>query len=166
STGLGIGRSASSGLMVGIAPSLSIGESSQWQNDPAMLITQIMRTHQKLLNIASIEGAFYTDVYALARSERGAQALMGLIPEAFQGTEDVVAGVQCRALVEEEQAYIRKHAAVFTPSTRAERIPGVMSGYLDSTLLTMLQTAAYVAPGIFHHADHAADRSLCCAGRL
>jgi hypothetical protein len=149
STGLGLGRSASSGLMVGIAPSFSIGESSQWQNDPAMLITQIMRTHQKLLNIASIEGAFYTDVYALARSERGAQALMGLIPEAFQGTEDVVAGVQCRALAEAEQAYIRKHAAVFTPSTRAERIPGVLSGYLDSTLLTMLQTAAYVAPGVF-----------------
>jgi hypothetical protein len=149
SSGLGIGRSASAGLSVGIAPSFSIGESSQWQNDPAMLVTQIMRTQEKLLNIASIEGAFHTDVYALARSERGAQALMGLIPESFQGTEDVVTGVQCRDLAGEEQAYIRKHAAVFTPSTRMERIPGVLSGYMDSTLLTMLQAAAYVAPGVF-----------------
>jgi hypothetical protein len=149
STGLGIGRSASSGLSVGIAPSFSIGESAQWQNDPAMLVTQIMRTQEKLLSIASIEGAFLTDVYALARSERGVQALMGLIPESFQGTEDVVTGVQCRDLAGEEQTYIRKHAAVFTPSTRMERIPGVLSGYMDSTLLTMLQTAAYVAPGVF-----------------
>ncbi len=149
SQGLGIGRSASSGLSVGIAPSFSIGESAQWQNDPAMLVTQIMRTQEKLLNIASIEGAFHTDVYALARSERGVQALMGLIPESFQGTEDVVTGVQCRDLAGEEQAYIRRHAAVFTPSTRAERIPGVLTGYMDSTLLTMLQAAAYVAPGVF-----------------
>jgi len=149
SQGLGIGHSASSGLSVGIAPSFSISESAQWQNDPAMLVTQIMRTQEKLLNIASIEGAFHTDVYALARSERGLQALMGLIPESFQGTEDVVTGVQCRDLAGEEQAYIRKHAAVFTPSTRMERIPGVMSGYMDSTLLTMLQAAAYVAPGVF-----------------
>jgi hypothetical protein len=149
STGLGIGRSASSGLSVGIAPSFSIGESAQWQNDPAMLVTQILRTQEKLLNTASIEGAFHTDVYALARSERGVQALMGLIPESFQGTEDVVTGVQCRDLAGVEQAYIRKHAAVFTPSTRMERIPGVLSGYMDSTLLTMLQTAAYVAPGVF-----------------
>ena len=149
SQGLGIGRSASSGLSVGIAPSFSISESAQWQNDPAMLVTQIMRTQEKLLNIASIEGAFHTDVYALARSERGVQALMGLIPESFQGTEDVVTGVQCRDLAGEEQAYIRKHAAVFTPSTRMERIPGVLSGYMDSTLLTMLQAAAYVAPGVF-----------------
>ena len=149
SQGLGIGRSASNGLSVGIAPSFSISESAQWQNDPAMLVTQIMRTQEKLLNIASIEGAFHTDVYALTRSERGVQALMGLIPESFQGTEDVVTGVQCRDLAGEEQAYIRKHAAVFTPSTRMERIPGVLSGYMDSTLLTMLQTAAYVAPGVF-----------------
>lgn len=81
-------------------------------------VTQIMRTQEKLLNIASIEGAFHTDMYALARSERGVQALMGLIPESFQGTEDVVTGVQCRDLAGEEQAYIRKHAAVFTPSRR------------------------------------------------
>jgi hypothetical protein len=149
STGLGIGRSASSGLSVGIAPSFSIAESAQWQNDPAMLVTQILRTQEKLLSTASIEGAFHTDVYALARSERGAQALMGLIPESFQGTEEVVTGVQCRDLAGEEQDYIRRHAAVFTPSTRMERIPGVLSGYMDSTLLTMLQAAAYVAPGVF-----------------
>ena len=145
----GLGRSVSNGLSVGIAPSFSIGNSAQWQNDPAMLVTEIMRVQERLLKTASIEGAFYTDVYALARSERGVQALMGLIPESFQGTEEVVTGVQCRTLAEEEQAYIREHARAWTPSTRVETIPGAISGYLDSTLLTMLQLAAYTAPGVF-----------------
>ena len=74
---------------------------------------------------------------------------MGLIPEAFHGTEDVVAGVQTRTLNDQEQAYIGLHARAFTPSTRIETIPEAMSGYADSTLLTMLQVAAYTAPGMF-----------------
>ena len=145
----GLGRSVSNGLSVGIAPSFSIGNSAQWQNDPAMLVTEIMRVQERLLKTASIEGAFYTDVYALAHSERGLQALMGLIPESFQGTEEVVTGVQCRTLADGEQEYIRNHARAWTPSTRVESIPGAISGYMDSTLLTMLQLAAYTAPGVF-----------------
>jgi hypothetical protein len=145
----GLGRSVSNGLSVGIAPSFSIGNSAQWQNDPAMLVTEIMRVQERLLKTASIEGAFYTDVYTLARTERGLQALMGLIPESFQGTEEVVTGVQCRTLAEAEQEYIRAHARAWTPSTRVEAIPGAISGYMDSTLLTMLQLAAYTAPGVF-----------------
>jgi hypothetical protein len=144
-----IGRGFSSGMSVGVAPSFSLSNSYQWQDDPNILLTEIMRTQRKLLDIASREGAFYTDVYGLARSEQGAQALMGLIPEAFHGTEDVVAGVQTRSLNEEEQAYISLHARAFTPSTRIETIPEAMSGYADSTLLTMLQLAAYTAPGTF-----------------
>ncbi|MDX9993521.1 MAG: hypothetical protein RBS68_15875, partial [Anaerolineales bacterium] len=145
----GLARSASSGLAVGVAPSFSIGNSAQWQNDPAMIVTNIMRIQEKLLNTASIEGAYYSDVYAIAKTQRGLQAMMGLIPEAFQGTEEVVTGVQCRTLNPAEEAYIRHHARAWTPSTRVETVPGVMSGYMDSTLLTMLQLAAYTAPGVF-----------------
>ena len=149
--GLGqvIGRGISAGMSVGVAPSFSLSNGYQWQDDPYILLTDIMRTQRKLLDIASREGAFYTDLYALARSEQGAQALMGLIPEAFHGTEDVVAGVQTRTLTDPEQAYIGLHARAFTPSTRIETIPEAMSGYADSTLLTMLQVAAYTAPGMF-----------------
>ncbi|MDX9991578.1 MAG: serine-rich protein [Anaerolineales bacterium] len=146
---LGLARSASQGLSVGIAPSFSIGNSAQWQNDPAMIITNIMRMQELLLTTASIEGAYYSDVYALTQSRRGLQTMMGLVPEAFQGTEEVVTGVQCRTLTEDEEAYIRRHARAWTPSTRVETIPGVMSGYMDSTMLTMLQLAAYTAPGVF-----------------
>jgi hypothetical protein len=151
STGIGqvIGRGLSNGMSVGVAPSFSLSNSYQWQEDPYILLTHIMRTQQKLLDVASKEGAYYTDVYALARSDQGAQSLIGLIPEAFHGTEDVVTGVQARNLSAEEQAYIVLHARAFTPSTRVETVPEVMSGYADSTLLTMLQLAAYTAPGMY-----------------
>ena len=149
SAGQAIGRAASAGLVVGIAPSISASTSYQWQFDPAILVTQILRQQQNLLNLASKEGAYYTDVYAMARTEQGKQALLGLIPEAFHGTEDVVTGVQTRDLTPEEGNYIGLHARAFTPSTRVETLPEVISGYMDSTILTMLQLAAYTAPGMF-----------------
>ena len=149
SSGQAIGRGASAGLTVGIAPSVSASNSYQWQFDPAILVTQILRQQQTLLNLASKEGAYYTDVYAMARTEQGKQALMGLIPESFHGTEDVVTGVQTRDLTQAERDYIGLHARVFTPSTRVETIPEIISGYMDSTILTMLQLAAYTAPGMF-----------------
>ena len=147
--GQSIGRGITAGMSVGVAPSFSLSNAYQWQDDPNILLTDIMRTQRRLLDIASREGAFYSDLYALARSEQGVQALLGLIPEAFHGTEDVVAGVQARALTPPEQAYIGLHARAFTPSTRIETIPQAMSGYADSTLLTMLQVATYTAPGMF-----------------
>lgn len=144
-----VGRGVSNGLAVGVAPSFSISNSFQWQNDPAMLVTQLLRTQQQLLLTAAREGAYYTDVYGLARTQSGKRALMGLIPESFHGTEEVVTGVQTRELNQEEEAYIHLHARTFIPSTRIETIPEVLSGYADSTILTMLQTAAYTAPGMF-----------------
>jgi hypothetical protein len=144
-----VGRGASSGLAVGVSPSFSINQSYQWQFDPAILVTQILRTQQRLLEVASKEGAFYCDTYAFTRTPQGKQAMMGLIPEAFHGTEDVVTGVQTRDLIPQEEQYILNHAAVFSPSTRIETIPEVLSGYMDSSLLTMLQVAAYTAPGMY-----------------
>ena len=43
-------------------------------------------------------------------TEQGAQSLVGLIPEAFHATEDLVTGVQARNLSQEEQDYIVLHA--------------------------------------------------------
>lgn len=137
------------GLSLGAAPSISLHQSNQWQSDPAILVTQILRTQEKLLETASKEGAFYCDTYALARTEQGRQALDGLVLEAFHGTEEVVTGVQTRNLSAHEEDYIRRHAAAFSPSTRQESIPELLSGYADATVLTLLQTAAYTAPGMF-----------------
>jgi hypothetical protein len=67
SAGQAIGRAASAGLAVGIAPSISASNSYQWQFDPAILVTQILRQQQNC-NLA--KGAYYTDVYAMAHRAR------------------------------------------------------------------------------------------------
>jgi len=110
------------------------------------------------LNTITLEGGFYTDVYALAASERGRQALLALIPEAFHGTEDVVTGVQTRTLTPAEDVYLRLHAKAMVPSTREIRIPEAMTAYADSTLLTMLQAASYMAPDFSRKAWPAPSR--------
>jgi len=66
-------------MAFGLAPSFSLGDSNQWQFDPAILLTVILRKQQEILNTITLEGGFYTDVYALAGSERGRQALLTLI---------------------------------------------------------------------------------------
>jgi len=148
-TARGLSRGFSNGITVGLAPSVSMGESNQWQFDPAILLTTILRRQQDILNTITLEGGFYTDVYALARTPRGKAALLALIPEAFHGVEDVVMGVQVRDLAPAEDRYIRRHAMAMTPSTREVRIPEAMTAYADSTLLTVLQASAYLAPGLF-----------------
>ena len=145
----GISQGFSDGIAIGLAPSASLGEANQWQFDPAILLTAILRKQQELLDVIAREGGFYTDVYALSSTERGKQALMALIPEAFHGVEDVVMGVQTRTLTSEEDRYIRKHAMAMVPSTREIRFPEAMTAYADSTLLTMLQASAYLSPGLF-----------------
>lgn len=145
----GVSQGLSQGIAFGLAPSFSMGESNQWQFDPAILLTNILRKQQEILNTITLEGGFYTDVYALAGSERGRQALLTLIPEAFHGVEDVVMGVQTRTLTPEEDTYLRLHAKAMVPSTREIHIPEAMTAYADSTLLTMLQAASYMAPGLF-----------------
>lgn len=145
----GISQGFSDGIAIGLAPSANLGDNNQWQFDPAILLTVMLRKQQELLDVITKEGGFYTDVYALSSTERGKQALMALIPEAFHGVEDVVMGVQTRSLTPIEDQYIRKHAMAMVPSTREIRIPEAMTAYADSTLLTMLQASAYLSPGLF-----------------
>jgi hypothetical protein len=139
----------SQGIAFGLAPSFSLGDSNQWQFDPAILLTTLLRQQEQLLNTITLEGGFYTDVYALAASERGRAALLALIPEAFQGTEEVVTGVQTRTLSPAEDRYLRLHARALVPSKRAVHLPEALTAYADSTLLTLLQASAYMTPGLF-----------------
>jgi hypothetical protein len=151
-TGTSLSRGLSAGygegLSYGLAPSVSLGDMNQWQNDPAIMLVQVLREQQLLLQKITKEGGFYTDVYALARTPRGKQALLALIPQAFQGEEEVILGVQTRTLAPNEEAYIRLHAQAMTPSMRQVRMPEAITAYLDSTLLTPLQASAYMTPGL------------------
>jgi len=154
SSGTNVGRSLGvmrgSGFGVAAMPSFGLSRSYQWWNDPAVQLTQIMRAQEELLRQATLEGGWLTDVYVLTRSEEGAAAAEAAVRQAYHGSGPlVVTPVQTRRLSGEEEAYIRRHAMAFTPSTREERVAGTLEAYRDSSLLLPLQLAAYTAPVLF-----------------
>ncbi len=147
--GRSLAASRSMGISGGVIPSVTASKSYQWVDDAAAQVAQLLRRQETMLEQASVEGAYLADVYMLTRSDTGRAAAEALVRQAFHGTEDVVTAVLTRRLAEAEQDYIRQHASAFTPSTRVETVPGLLEGYKDSTLLTMLMLAAYTAPGLY-----------------
>jgi hypothetical protein len=147
--GRSLAGSRSVGISGGVVPTVTASKSYQWVDDAAAQVARILRTQEELLRQASLEGAFLTDVYLLTRTDAGRSAGEALVRQAFHGSEDVVTAVMTRHLTHDEQAFIRHHAAAFTPSTRVETVPGLLEGYKDATLLTPLQVAAYTAPGLY-----------------
>jgi hypothetical protein len=104
----GIRQGFSDGITVRLAPSVSLGDANRWEFDPAVLLTHILRKQQELLDIITREGGFYADEYALTSTERGKQALMALLPEAFHGVEEEIQTVYARG----EEAVIAPQIAV------------------------------------------------------
>lgn len=146
-----LGTGASTGISMAVAPTFSLSRGYQWFNDVAAQFVQILRAQEELLRRATLDGAFLTDVYLLTRTERGAAVAEAAVRQAFQGAGPlVVTPVQSRVLRHPaEQAYIRRHALAFTPSTRRERVAGALEVYRDSTLLLPEQLAAYTTPVLF-----------------
>ncbi len=144
-----LGAARSLGISGGIVPSLTATKSYNWTDDAMAQVTQLLRTQQQILGQATMDGGFLTDVYMLCRTPHGRTAAEALLRQAFQGDQMVVTAVQSRRLTADESEYIRRHAAAFTPSTRVERMPGLLEGYKDTTFLIPLQLAAYLAPGMF-----------------
>ena len=134
---------------VGGVPSVSLSKSFQWEDDVAIRLTELLRQQEVLLDQMSKEGGYLTDVYVLTRTQGGKRAAQALVPQAFHGVDEVVTPVLTRELSPDEEAHLRLHAACLTPCAAEETVPGVMSGYRHASLLTMLQVAAYAAPGIF-----------------
>jgi hypothetical protein len=141
--------SRASGANAGLSPSLSFSKTYQGYDAAADLVAHALKEQLAHLHVIGKEGGFYVDNYFLTRSGRGRQAIEALVSQAFHGTEQVVTPVRTRRLTPAEEAYIRVHAMSFTPSTRLERNPWALEPWKDSTLLTLIQTAAYTAPGVF-----------------
>jgi len=134
---------------VGGVPSVSLSKSFQWEDDVAIRLTELLRQQEVLLDQMSKEGGYLTDVYVLTRTQDGKRAAQALVPQAFHGVDEVVTPVLTRELSPDEEGHLRLHAACFTPCAAEETVPGVMSGYRHASLLSMLQVAAYAAPGVF-----------------
>ncbi|MBI5031911.1 MAG: serine-rich protein [Chloroflexi bacterium] len=145
------GRSATemSGLGVGagFSPNLSLSKSYQWEDHTATLVADLLRGQENLLREAAVEGAFLVDNYYLCRTERGRQSLAALYAQAFTGT-DAVTPAQTRPMDAPEFEYLRTRAMTFTPSTRRERVAGLLETYRDATFLPPLRLAAYTAVGL------------------
>lgn len=142
-----LGEIGAHGVGAGLSPSASLSKSYQFEDHVATIVANLLRGQEQLLNEASIEGAFLTDNYFLCRNERGAQAVSALFAQAFQGT-NAVTPAHTRLLAPDEFEYIALHAQAFTPSTRRERIPGLLESYRDATLLPPLRLAAFTAVGL------------------
>ncbi len=149
SSGQSLGISRALGLGAGLAPSLSLGKAYQGEDHTATLVAIPLRQQEALLHTVVMEGGLLVDNYVLTRTAAGRRAIDALVPQAFHGTEEVITPVRTRVLDDAEQEYIRQHTRAFLPSARAERNPWLLEPWKDTTLLTLLQTAAYVAPGVF-----------------
>ncbi|MBU0490826.1 MAG: serine-rich protein, partial [Chloroflexi bacterium] len=137
------------GVGVGISPSLSASKSYQWEDHQATAVANLLRTQERLLELMTGEGGCLVHAYLLTRTPRGQRTIKGLYGTAYHGTEDVATPAQVRALSEPEVPYVIRHARSFTPTTRRQRLPGVWERYRDASLLTLLQAAALIAPGVF-----------------
>jgi hypothetical protein len=137
------------GLGAGVAPSISFSKVYQGEDHVATLVADALRGQEAQLRTMALEGGVYVDNYFLCPTPESRVALEALIPVAFHGTEEVTTPVRPRRLTPDEEAYIRLHAMTYTPSTRPSRLPFVLEPWADTTLLTLLQAATYVAPGAF-----------------
>ncbi len=150
SAGRTAGQSQGLGMSMGAVAGLGYSNSSQWFDDQAILLTNILRAQTALADLGSREGAYLTDLYILTETEAGLAAAEASVRQAYQGNGPlVITPVQTRRLSPSEQAYIRLHALCCTPSTRPETKKATYEPYRDATLLTARQLAAYTAPAMF-----------------
>ena len=141
----------SSGLGLGLVPSIGFSKAYQGIDYTAKAIHDALLQQYRLVETMALEGGVFVDNYYLVPTVEARAALKGLIAQAFHGIEEVATPVQVLDLTPEEDAYIRLHALVYVPSTVPERSPWALEGWRHTTLVTLLQAATYVAPGRFEH---------------
>jgi hypothetical protein len=146
-----LSASMSSGIGLGLVPSIGFGKSYQGIDYVAKAIHDALLQQYRLIETMALEGGVFVDNYFLVPTPEARAALKGLITQAFHGVEEVATPVQVMDLTPEEESYIRLHAQICVPSTMPERSPWALEGWRHTTLVTLLQAATYIAPGLFEH---------------
>ncbi len=149
SVGQSLGWMRGLGMSAGLAPSLSFSKTFMGEDHVAALVAQALGQQELILAAMSLEGGLLVDHYILTGSPEGRQMAEMLVPQAFHGTEEVATPVRTRRLTPQAEQYIRAHAHIFAPSSRPERSRWALEPWADSSLLTMMQAASVVAPGVF-----------------
>ena len=150
-TGRGGQASFSGGFSAGLAPSLSVSQSYQTEDDVAIRLTEILRGLEGVVNQASLEGGFMTSACLIAAGERGAAAAAALASQAFHGP-NVPTPVLTLTPDPLDEIALREATLAFLPAPDRPDPGDPFAGLLwrrYSTLLTAGQVAAYTAPGLF-----------------
>jgi hypothetical protein len=148
SQALSIARSGSrgyvGGLGAGIVPGIAITRSWQSEDDVAIRLTEISRQLVSLLNLASLEGGFYTTA-TLAVDEAGLKPAMATVTQSFHG-KDVPTPIQ----PVQGDDVLRPFMLAFRPSLQPSGDPfGVGLWTKWGTLHTVQMLAALTAPNLF-----------------
>ena len=132
------------GLGAGIVPGISLTRSWQSEDDVAIRMTEISRQLVSLLNLASLEGGFYTTA-TLAVDDAGLKPAMATVTQSFHG-KDVPTPIQP---VQADDA-LRPFMIAFRPSLMPDGDPfGVGLWTKWGTLHTVQMLAALTAPNLF-----------------
>ena len=148
--GRGLAEGVSLGLSTGLVPGVNIGRSWQTEDDVADRLTEVLRDFEGLLNQATSEGGFMTDVVLMTASDRGAAAAEILAPQAFHGVDVPTPVLTIRPLTEQDDQLLRAATLAVLPTPPVDD-GDPFNGYLwtrYATLLTAGQLAAYTAPGL------------------
>ncbi len=140
----------SGGFSTGLVPSLSINRSWQTEDDVAERLTEILRLLEGVVNEASEDGGFMTNVWLFTESEVGQVAAQSLVPQAFHGPAVPTPVVPVNPN-ERDIEPLRAHAICFTPWTENghDQLTGGELWTEYATMLNARQLAAYIAPGLF-----------------
>ena len=113
-TGRGGQASFSGGFSAGLAPSLSVSQSYQTEDDVAIRLTEILRGLEGVVNQASLEGGFMTSACLIAAGERGAAAAAALASAGLSRPECAHAGPDADARPAGRDRAARSDAGLFT----------------------------------------------------
>ena len=132
------------GLGAGIVPGIALSRSWQSEDDVAIRLTEISRQLVSLLNLASLEGGFYTTA-TLAVADAGLKPAMATVTQSFHG-KDVPTPIQP---VQADEA-LRPFMLAFRPSLQPNGDPfGVGLWTKWGALHTVQMLAALTAPNLF-----------------
>ncbi|MEM2265284.1 MAG: serine-rich protein [Candidatus Hadarchaeales archaeon] len=143
----GTSRQISSGTAAlisgGVVPSVSVGRSWNVEQDEYEQLARLLRLVEEQLSKAASEGGYLVDAYLLTRNPDALRAAAALAVTAFHG-DNVPTPVRPKMA-----DCIIEHARTFTPCPEPDPALPALGGYKLSSLLTLEQVAAYVAPGLF-----------------
>lgn len=136
------------GFSVGVVPGIALSESWQTRDATIEAVANVLAVMARNVDTIGVEGGYYADYYVICPPE-ARDALEALILQAYHGLEDVATRVRCRRLSPSEEDHILHHAVTFTPSLMRENNPWAIEPWRHSSLLTMVQAAAYFLPASF-----------------